>query len=369
MKVVDVNSRSTLKQFLSIPEAVYSAESPYIRPLNLHVKMMLGKLPRPKTYAAFVLNDQGQPIARMAAKVHTHAHKTSLNFGFFECVEGYPLAAQLLVKHLSQFHPDLKMMGPFHFRMEDPYVGILTDGFDRDPYFLMSYNPPYYADYLQKAGMTKAMDLFTYKAHSSDIELMPVVRENAEKARLAGVTARTLDMKNLETEARLIARIFNDALSKNWGFEEFLDEQVKEMVTLFKLFIDPRVVAFAEYQGKTVGCLMMLPNYNPIIAKAHKGRLTPSLVMEYFTKRKKLSSIRGYALGVLREAHGLGIGSFLTEFMFRHGGGLGYHDCEISWVLASNGPMNELSKAMNGKQNKVYTIFERAAPATAPIES
>lgn len=362
MKVVDVKSRAQLKQFLSIPAAIYPSNSPYIRPLNLHIKMMLGKIPRPKTYAALVENDQGQPIARMAAKVHTHGSKTTLNFGFFECVEGYPEAAALLAAHLSKFHPDLKMMGPFHFRMEDPYVGTLTEGFDREPYFLMTYNPPYYADYLQKAGFVKAMDLFTYKAHSDDINRMPVVIKNAEKAKTAGVTVRTLDMKNLESEARLVARIFNDALSKNWGFEEFLDDQVKEMVTLFKLFIDPRVVAFAEYQGKAVGCLMMLPNYNPIIAKAKNGRITASLLLSYFTERKKLSSIRGYALGVLREAHGLGIGSFLTEFMFRHGGSLGYHDCEISWVLASNGPMNELSQAMNGQQNKVYTIFERPAP-------
>ncbi len=360
LRLIDVNSSRDLGQFLSVPDHVYANDSRYVRPLNLHIKMMLGKLPRPSVCAAYVVDSSGRPVARMAAKVHQHGKNTTLNFGFFECCEGFPKATKMLVERMKAFRPDLKLMGPFHFRMEDPYIGVLTEGFDKDPYFLMPYNPPYYASYLEAAGLRRMMDLFTYSAHQSDIHRMPVIHENAKKAKAAGVTVRTLDMKRLPEEARIIARIFNDALSKNWGFEEFLDEQVKEMVTMFKLFIDPRVVAFAEHKGKPVGCLLMLPNYNSVIKKAKRGRITARLVWDYLRYRRKLNSIRGYALGVLKEAHGLGIGSFLTEYMYHHGGEAGYMNCEISWVLSNNGPMNELSKAMNGKQNKVYTIFERS---------
>ena len=71
-----------------------------------------------------------------------------------------------------------------------------------------------------------------------------------------------------------------------------------------------------------------------------------------------MDSIRGYALGVLPEEHGQGIGSLLVVEMFRLGEETGYPYCEISWVLESNGPMNELSKAMGGKHDKIYRIYE-----------
>ena len=71
--------------------------------------------------------------------------------------------------------------------------------------------------------------------------------------------------------------------------------------------------------------------------------------------------MRGYALGVLKEAHGLGIGSLLVKDMFERGPQNGYPTAEVSWVLANNGPMNELSAAMNGKHNKKYRIYQRAS--------
>src|SRR6185436_4963330 len=101
------------------------------------------------------------------------------------------------------------------------------------------------------------------------------ILENAKEAREKyGISIRTIDPKNLDKEARTIAGIFNDALSRNWGYEEFLEEKIKEMVTLFKVFIDYRVVLMAQKDGKDVGCLIMLPDYNPVIRDGH-GKLTP----------------------------------------------------------------------------------------------
>ena len=233
----------------------------------------------------------------------------------------------------------------------------ISQGYDREPYFLMPYNPPYYDDYIRKAGFGLSMDLFTYQVVNTT-GVGEVIDRNAEMARQQGVSVRTIDFKNLWTEARTIAAIFNDALSKNWGFEEFCDDQVKEMVQMFKLFIDPRFVALAQKDGKDVGCLIMLPNYNPLI-KDSKGRITPKLVWRYLRRKKIVRHLRGYALGVLKDYHGYGIGSMLTQEMFSLAEKAGLREGEISWILANNGPMNELTKAMGGRHNKVYRIYEK----------
>lgn len=107
----------------------------------------------------------------------------------------------------------------------------------------------------------------------------------------------------------------------------------------------------------------MLPNYNPMI-KAYNGRITPGLIWRYFNRIKLIDTTRGYALGVLKQHHGLGIGSVLVDHMFQAAPDAGYKTAEISWILANNGPMNELSKAMGGMHNKVYRVFERAPQVT-----
>jgi ribosomal protein S18 acetylase RimI-like enzyme len=277
-----------------------------------------------------------------------------------KCHPDFQDAAKALIDLAHSKHPNLEMMGPFQFRQEDPYVGVLVEGFDLNPSFMMSYNPPTYDGFLKAAGLTSAMDLYTYKLRGEE-GVPPIIKENSIKARKElNLTMRTLDPKNLDAEARTIAGIFNEALRDNWGFEEFLDAQIREMVTMFKLFIDPRVVAFAQVDGKDVGCLIMLPDYNHII-KPSRGKLGPGLLMRYFSRKKTTNSVRGYALGVLKKYQGHGVGSALTDEMFNIGAKIGYFDCEVSWVLANNSSMNELAKAMGGKKDKIYRIYSKPA--------
>src|SRR5690606_38008887 len=217
---------------------------------------------------------------------------------------------------------------------------------------------PYYGEYLEKCGLTKTMDLYTYEL-SAARPVDKLIVENANRARQNGYRIRFPDKKKLREEATIIAKIFNDALSENWGFEEFIKEQVDEMVLMFKFFLDLRVIALVHKGGKDVGCLIMIPNFNSMI-KPSKGKLTLSLLWRYLRRQKYTDGkLRGYALGVLKEHHGQGIGSLLVDEMYKIGPSLGYNYAEISWVLANNGPMNELSKAMNGKQSKVYRIYDR----------
>lgn len=356
--ITEVKTGKQLKQFLELPQHLYTdTSSPYVMPLEMHMKMMMGKLGTPQKHF-FLAEVNGKPVARLGVKTHTSGGHERLHFGFFECSEKYPEAAKLLVEHAHKMYPHLEMMGPFHFRQEDPYIGVLVQGFQYDPYFLMPFNPPSYDVMLKDSGMEGAMDLFTYDLRRSE-GLPPLVLENSKKCHeKLNLTMRTLNPKKLREEARIIAEIFNEALADNWGFEEFLEAQIDEMVTMLKLFIDHRVVAFAQVDGKDIGCLLMIPNYNHLI-KPSKGKLGPGLILRYLNRAKTTHTIRGYALGVLKKYQGMGVGSALTDEMFKIGAVCGYEEAEVSWVLANNSPMNELAKAMGGKQNKVYRIYSR----------
>lgn len=355
MQIIEVKSSSHYKEFLNLVSQINEKSPLYVRPLNLHMKMMIGKLGTPQKHL-FIAQKNGKTVARVGCKIHKHHDKTALHFGFFECLEGHKDAAVALITHIRKLYPNEILKGPTHFRLEDPYVGALVDGFEQDPYFLMPYNPPYYDEYLKAAGLSTAMDLFTYQAEAAN-GMPQSIYDNAAECDKKGFTVRTLNKNKLREEATHIANIFNDALSNNWGYEEFLDEQVDEMVTLFKVFIDPRVVFIVEKDGRAIGSLVMLPNYNPVI-KSGNGRLTPKVIWNFMRTKNKHKSLRGYALGVLKEFHGQGIASLICREALKHCVAAGYETCEISWILASNGPMNELSKHLGGKQSKTYRIYE-----------
>ena len=361
-KITEVKTKSDLQRFLKLPGLIYNDHTYYVYPLYTHIKSMIGNLKSLQKHVLIASQDN-QDVARIAFKVHKYKSQTSLHFGFFDCKEGHSQGVKKLIEWGRNKYPHLPLKGPYHFSMEDPYVGVLVEGFDQMPYFLMPYNFQYYDSYLQSAGLQKAMDLLTYQATSQNAETqLTHLKPQAQKAKEQGITIRFANAKQFDREARNIADIFNQALSKNWGFEEFQDHQIREMIRLFKFVIDPRMVALAVKDGKDIGCLIMLPNYNPIL-KSHKGRITPLLIYKYLRRYKLFSSTRGYALGVLQDYHGMGVGSLLVIKMFEQGAKLGYLTGEISWVLASNMAMNHLSQGMSitGEHNKIYRVYK--APA------
>src|SRR5471030_293939 len=142
--IVEVTTKKQLKMFLELPQRIYKdSSSPYVMPLEMHMSMMMGKLGTPQKHF-FLAQVDGKPVARLGTKVHKNGKETRLHFGFFECQENIPQAAKALIDKAHIMYPYLEMMGPFHFRQEDPYIGILVQGFELDPYFMMPYNLPSY---------------------------------------------------------------------------------------------------------------------------------------------------------------------------------------------------------------------------------
>ena len=54
--------------------------------------------------------------------------------------------------------------------------GLLIDGFDSPPTFMMTYNPPYYARLIENYGFRKSQDLYAFWGH---IDMLPQARQEA----------------------------------------------------------------------------------------------------------------------------------------------------------------------------------------------
>ncbi len=361
IELIKVENNKAFSDFLNFPEKLYFhilKNTHYIMPLKLITKLSIGNFKKKTSISLFMIKEKGEVKARLGLKLH----KGKVHFGFFEAVPDRFDIVEKLFSHAFSLYKDHEFIGPYNFRMEDPYVGLMVEGHSTDPYFMMSYNPSYYKEYFEKLELHKVMDLLTYDVLGKT-ELPVEMKEKAIALQNQGYSLRALTHRSMKRDVKIIAGIFNDALSDNWGYEELTKNQIQDMYLMFKFFINPKLVVIASDEtGNEVGCLIMLPNFNKFL-KNNKGRLTPSLLWNVLTKRKKIDSARGYALGIKKSHHGKGVGSYLIWHGWKRSVKIGgIKKGEISWILSNNEKMNSLTVKMKGKPNRKYRVYSNIKP-------
>lgn len=352
-----IRSWPQLIDFFSLARQVYRVTPGlWCPPLSAYTFFSMGKLNQPDKMFAMAYRG-GKPVARAGFKVHRSHGYEALHFGYFEALPGTQEEVKALIDYGHELAPHLPMRGPHHFRLEDPYTGLLVDGFDYEPHFLMSYNPPYYEELLAGAGLQKSMDLFTYRYLSGEIKL-DIMQGRAARAAAKGIVVEPMRNGDLRRQVHQIAEVFNDALSQNWGFEPIEGEQLEDLLMLARFVLDANMVFLAYQNSHPIGCLIILPNLNPML-RASNGSVGPTLMWKYLTRSRWVDSYRGYALGVRREFRADEVTAALINAAMTRGKQICWRELEISWVLESNRPMNALAGALGGKRNKTYRLLER----------
>lgn len=291
------------------------------------------------------------------ARVGVKRHRGRLHFGFFECLRGHQQSGVALLKHAHRFAAELPMVGPFNFRMEDPYTGLLVEGFEHRPSFLVAYNPGYYQDILEEAGFVGTVDLNSYHGTWTDLRQTRIERR-CRLAREAGLSVRRLSRRRRLRDFKQVVGVMNQALAENWGFEEFSGSHVWELTAASFLLLDPDWMLLVEQQHRMVGAAIVLPDYNLWLEQA-AGRVSPQLLWRLLTQKKTLTRVRGWAFGVLPEVRALHAGPLLFNALLQQGHRAGVEEVEVSWVLAQNTGMNAMLRALGGRLVKVHRLFRR----------
>lgn len=356
LEIVELRREGEVGPFLDFAHQVYRG-TPWVPPLRLHLRLMMGRLRGPERRFYLALRD-GRPVARLGAAVHRYPGYEALHFGFFECLPGEPEAAQRLVDRAHRLAPLLPLRGPYHFRQEDFYTGLLVDGFDDPPAFGTSYNPPYYQGYLGQAGLTPAIQTFTYLGERAQYR-PELLRSRAERARAEGVKVRSLRPRQRLRDVKAAVSVMNAALRGSWNFEPIGTQQTWELLLLSYLFLDPRWLLLAEREGRTVGTAILLPDCNPWLAETG-GRLTIRLLSRLLRRAPGLERIRAWAMGILPGERGTYVAAALADAILRDlVGGTSFERLEVSWVLESNGPMNALLRALGARRSRTHEILEK----------
>ncbi len=374
--IKSVDTTEDRKALLSFPWKVYKDNPHWVPPIFSERMHFTDPEKNPFFQHAevqFYTALRGDKIVGTIAVFTNHLHNEYQNeniafFGFFEVLEDYEAAEQLFktAEAWAKEKGHTALRGPAQWSTNDE-CGLLVDGFDDRPRILMTYNPSYYVDYIEKLGYKYARDLWAYKLGVK--EFMDITGERLDKLTTRvlerkDITIRNLDMKNYNEEVNKFKALYNNAWSKNWGFIPMTNPEFDQLADELHTILDPDLVFLAEKDGKTVGFSLTLPDLNEPLRLAYPKPNTPEWwtmvkLVWHWKILKKVSWIRVFALGVIPEYRNLGIDALFYYKTAQAAINKGIKMAEMSWILDNNDLMNGPIIALGGEVYKTYRYYEK----------
>lgn len=368
--VSPVRTRTERRQFLDLAWRLYESDPLWIPPLRHNQRQLLGYARHPFHAVAdvqtFLARRDGQVCGRIAA-ILNHAHNKHYQeergfFGYFESIDDQAVADALFnaVRGWLAERNITLLRGPFN-----PSVnyesGLLVDGFDSSPTFMMTYNPPFYERLLETYGFRKTHDLYAYVGHVDQLpeterRLGPLADQAAARS---NAIVRPLNASRFKEEVRGFLDIYNQSLMSMWGFVPMSEDELKHMAASLRHLLVPELTLLAIAEGKLAGAILGLPDYNPRI-KQIDGRLFPFGFMRLLSRKRDVKRIRVVSINVLPEYQRWGLGLVLMRGLVPKCMEMGVEEAEFSWVAEDNDLARMGLEKGGAKIAKTYRVFDLA---------
>jgi GNAT superfamily N-acetyltransferase len=363
-----VESRSQQKRFLRLPWRIYASDPCWMPPLLHSQEELLGFRPHPfyekSKSCSFLARRGNRDVGRITAIVNAgHIERYGEQrgfFGFFECDDDPQAARALFGAAADWLHAQgmATIRGPVNPSLNYE-CGLLIEGFDTPPFFMMTHNRPYYAGLVEANGFSKIEDLYAFWGKTSmlsslDSKLGVMVEGVRERF---GVTVRPLDRRRFDDEVRMFLEVYNSSLGGTWGFVPLTSGEVTHMAASLKHLIVPELALVAEVAGKPVGTVFCLLDYNPRI-KAIGGRLFPFGFIRLLWNKRGIKRMRAISTNVVPEYQAWGVGLVLTAALVQPVLDWGMEEAEFSWVLESNHLSKRTLERGGALVTKKYRIYQ-----------
>ena len=366
-----VRTRRDLRRFIGFPYHHYAGSPFWVPPLRVEQSEILNPRKNPffehgRMELFLAVDGENNVVGRVASILngeHLRVHKDDAGFfGFFECEEKYETAAALLdaAAAWAKAQGLRSLRGPTNPTLNDS-SGLLVSGFDRVPSILMTYNYPYYEEYLTRWGFERVMKLWAYYIHRKHVRFDRLKRgADIVRRRNPGLSLRTLDMSRYEEDVQIVREIYNDAWYQNWGFVPVTDAEFAHLAASMKQVVDPRICYFVLLNEEPVGFTISLPNINPALQRLPNGRLFPFGLAKLLllTKFARVNEIRMPLMGVRRQYQRRAFDVLPVLETIEKGPLYGYHACETSWILDSNHIQKNLLASIGTAVDKEYALME-----------
>lgn len=370
LRVVPVEDAAALDEFIRVPCGIYASDPAWVQPLHLERRLHLSSRTNPyfqhARWQAWTAWRGDRPVGRISAQIDSlHLARYRDATGFFGMLDGED-SQQTFAALLETAQGWLRaqgmsrIRGPFNLSINQE-MGVLVDGFETPPYFMMGHARPYYAARIEQAGFRKATDTIAYLI-TPDFGSQVMRRLLARAG--SRLRVRHLDTARFGAEMELLRAVFNDAWEQNWGFVPFTAAEFEDMGRSFRHLIDPDMIQIAEVDGEPAAFMVLLPNINEAIRDL-RGRLLPLgwAKLLWRLKVRYPRTLRVPLMGVRRKYQRSLLGSALAFLVIDAGRPIlerrRIREIELSWILEDNAGMRGIIESIGGRAYKRYRVYER----------
>lgn len=372
IKVRKVTDTPEMNKFIMLPWEIYKNDNVWVAPIISQYKKIFDKKVSPFFLHGdaefFIAERDGKIVGRVAA-INNYGHTETWNdkvgfFGFYESIDDQNVCNALLdaaKDQLKKWNFE-QMRGPASPSSNEDY-GVLVDNF-KDPHILLStYNAPYYHKLYQGYGLAGIKKLFAIKFDGQKIKDQSGERlEKLSQMVLerTGIVYENLNMKKFAEGVKTFKGLFNEAWTtiNNHGWVPLTDAEFDFITGDLKDITDPELVMLAKKDGKVVGGVICLKNYNEIF-KSWKGKIFPFNFIDMFTKKNKIQCLRIVILGVLPEYQKKGLDVVMYYEIMKRGMAKGMSWAEASYIVEDNMPMFKPLMNIGGEIYKTYHVMEK----------
>jgi hypothetical protein len=380
MKLIEVTTKQTHRQFLDLVEMIYKDDLYYVRPLDSEVEAVFdpeqnGFFKHGEAIRWILLNDKDVVIGRVAAfinkrKAFTFQQPTG-GMGFFECIDSQDAAFMLFNQSRDWLAARgmEAMDGPVNFGENDVNWGLLVDGFTH-PGFGMSYNPKYYRTFFESYGFQ-----FYFEQVSNHLDLTKPFPERFWKIAEWCMKKPELSFRHFtyaEADQFILdmKEVYDDAWKFHENFTPMDISTLKKGLEKAKSFLDPEMIWYVYHEKEPIAFLIQFPDVNQILKHLHgKLHVWNKLKFMWLKYRKTITRTRIVIMGVKPKYQRYGVESgifwHLNEKM-KHKPHI--TELELSWVGDFNPKMRALHESVGAVFAKRHITYRKIFSADAEFQ-
>lgn len=366
-----VQGRRALREFVRFPWKVYRGDPHWVPPLLSERLDRLNPARNPFLTEAqlelFMARDGRRPVGTVAAFVDWHSVRHTGQkiggFGFFECLPDYAIAQGLLTAACDTVRAWGMdgIRGPTNFGPNDE-PGVLIGGADCPPAMLEAHTPRYYREFLERFGMTKDSDSYAWRVPLQEFaqgrrnlpEQILRVFEAARRRR--DVLVRKVRLQDWDREVDIACELFNVTLQHLPDYVPTTRETFRHLANQMRFLLDPDLALIAEVDGKAVGFLVAIPDFN-VLLRHLNGRLFPLGWLKVYWYRRRIDTVSFKLFGVLEAYRRRGIDVLLYLEAVRSAAAKGYKWLDGSLTSEANPTVNRLAERLGAERYKHYRLY------------
>jgi len=314
----------------------------------------------------FLATAGGRPLGHVSAFVNADLRDLDGTpvgaVGFFECIDDYPVASDLLGAArawLEAEHGRRRVWGPMKFDIWHGYR-MMTHGFDTEIFFGEPYNQPYYAALFERAGFGVRKRWHSVEVAQREVleaQIGPWAADWAQ-ARADGYRLAPIDVRN-PAHVLALHQAVEDSFRGFLGFAALTRAEFEGVFAGYAQALDPRLVLGAwRPDGALCGFAIAYPDQARAL-RAMRGSDALLARVRFLVHARRSRRAVFFMVGITAAelARGRGLARALGYQWVGSLLAAGY-DSVVFALLAEDSPAWHLLPAPRERPAKTYALYE-----------